>query len=301
MPSSRPWPIAYIGRIAAFGAVLFLFGQPLPVAAVDMDRCIRLRDLIQGSEKAQGNAQARLDDMKPRLDSISKKIDDLSVKEADDYLTTGRVNPDRERQLSQLRAEYKSLTQGLLDTIKAAKRSKAAYEGQMQAEGCPAPNTPEPTNTTRPRHAAPLSTPLDTSKTTGEQTMTFEDKPGQRMRLTAPSDFRTMTVDGTLTGGFLGLKIRLSFDCPVRTASGSGPVHYAYECNVSMKAYDPRDSMVVSATGTGRGIAGLYLAKDHKSTLYLNIQKLTITDPASNPPTTTRHYNTEFRLHEVAS
>lgn len=54
---------------------------------------------------------ARLDEMKPRLDSLNKKIDDLSIKEANDYLDGGRVNPDTERQLAQLRTEYKNLSQ----------------------------------------------------------------------------------------------------------------------------------------------------------------------------------------------
>ncbi len=268
----------------------------LPASAADMERCIQLREKIVSVEKATEVAKAHLEELKPRLDSLSKRIDDLSLKEADDYVTNGRVNPDTERELTQLRAEYKALTHDDNRLIATNKRIIETYQEQMRAEGCPAPNTPAPKKAPPPSRYRPPDT-----SSSSEHVMVFRFRSDQ-MTLKAPSDFRTITVEGTMTGILLPtISGQTRFDCPTRT--GSGPDHYLYHCTMSVKVYESASPgrNVLAATSQGQGSAGLYLAKNHKSKLVIDIDKEIITDLMVEPHKTTTVWHPKgMRLDEVA-
>jgi cell division septum initiation protein DivIVA len=107
------------------------------VKTMDAGHCESLRAAIKEDERLISEAEAHLAAIKPRTDGLSKRIDDLSIKEANDYLDRGVVNPDTERQLAQLRTEYDRLTSADRHTISFYKELNTEYQQKVQSAGCP--------------------------------------------------------------------------------------------------------------------------------------------------------------------
>jgi hypothetical protein len=213
-----------------------------------------------------------------------------------------------------LRTEYKGLTASHQSTISAAKRTIAAYEQQMRAEGCPAQNTQTPANQA-PRPVPAPEKQLDTSKMSGAADLSiyFDDANGQSLHFSAPADYRWMTVGGMMQATDADVEalaaggIRVAqlthmtrwtwFDCPLRT--GSGPTQSEFRCNLKMKFYDPTNTkqLTVLAEGLGEASAIVRVYPKQKGNLAIHVASVTLRELA-DPRFTKTLYHIDYQLHE---
>lgn len=296
--SARRVSAALLGVILASPLVLATHDRAV---AYDINRCIDLRDSIVKEEKRLSEASPRFNELKLRVDDLNKRIDALSVQQADDYISKGRVDPNVERQLAQLRAEHKALLpeyKSLKKTIDSVNLHIRDFQSSMQSQGCPQPNVKTPKSSSR------SSGTVGTSKTAGssEHFMTFQFPKGQKVTLKAPDDYRSLTIAGKVGGNLSDVLPpnyygSMSLDCPSRTGSAP-PAQYTFRCNLSVKYYDSADkSMGVLATAQGTGTAGLFVRSNYKSALSIHFDKIVLTDPLERASTL---YHVDWNLKEVA-
>jgi hypothetical protein len=279
-----------------FGAIVLaalMIALQCPASAVDTEKCIMIREQLRSARKAQTEATNRLAELKPRLDSLNKQIDDLSIKQANEFLDTGHSNPNTDKQLAQLRAEYKAITQGneyreLQSTMRKTRDIIAVYESKRQSEGCPPDDS--------------SSTPSEPEVTgTFEHEITFRDETKTTtMLMKTLKDYNGAILSGQFQS-FIGLS-KITINCPP-VPEGVFVTYnhpHLYECTFLRQLYDPSNRLM--ATHQGKTDVKLTLDRNHKSQMVIALKKgAVIKDLTRSPPVITKSQDSEITLWEEIS
>jgi len=280
-------------RFGAIALAALMLALACPASAMDAVQCLKIREELRSAHKAQNEAMNRLAELKPRLDSLNKKIDDLSIQQANEYLDTGHSNPNTERQLVQLRAEYKAITQGneyrqLQSTMMKTKDIIMVYEAKRQSEGCP------PENSSSTPSEPEMSGPFEHEITFRDETKTTT------MLMKTLKDYNGVTLSGKFES-FIGLST-VTINCPALPDGVFLTYNHPhlYECTFLRQLYDPSHRLM--AMHQGKTDVKLTLERNHKSQMVISLKAgAVIKDLTRNPPVVSRSQNSEITLWEEVS
>ena len=211
----------------AFVAAWFAIPQRAALA-VDESVCKHIYEQLGAAERAHYEAETRLA-QNGKLITLNKQIDELAIKEADEFLSTGKNSAATEAQLAKLRRDYKEEAAPDKDAIARSKHLIDSYHVELKREKCEPESGAGGEQTAAPvEQSAPA--PLDTGGMTENPADQIAFQRGADVvHLKSPASHRWVTVGGNV--GFLGTMGWLWLACPKQITPGDA----AYECDMTLR------------------------------------------------------------------